>query len=296
MHVQKLLMTVSLLLFIFPGTSEAYIFDLWNLVVNEGETLTLSGHIKLANSVIINGTIIIPESHGTLILESPTIRIGPKGVINGNGAGYIDGPGAGQDTIECDVDMPGGGGYGGKGADGFAFGWTTYCSSEGVRSGGPTYGSKSFPDVHMGSGGGEYTLHLSGRYGARGGGAIKLIASDTVVVRGTLTVNGAEFNGPFDYPCWSGAGSGGGILISAPEVILMGFLSAAGGGDMYACTMCNGGGGGGGRIIICFTRLYRNLWSTFDVSGGDPAWCDSSFWIYPDAGTVSVLNMTKWPF
>jgi hypothetical protein len=147
----------------------------------------------------------------------------------------------------------------------------------------------------MGSGGGQ-----SEGVSSRGGGAIKLIASEKIVVRGTLTVDGAEFGSTLWWPCGTGAGSGGGILISAPDVILMGLLSARGGGHggIHCEAMFiefNGGGGGGGRIIICYERLYRNLWSTFDVSPGDPARVD---WMLerPEPGTVSVLKMFKWPF
>ena len=109
-------------------------------------------------------------------------------------------------------------------------------------------------------------------------------------------------SGDDEAHCPGGSGSGGGILISAPEVILNGLFSARGGGEeLNYCKSryaLNGGGGGGGRIIICYERLFRNLWSIFDVSPGHHSYMEGyCLWANPpEQGTVSFLDISKFLF
>lgn len=74
----------------------------------------------------------------------------------------------------------------------------------------------------------------------KGGGRIKIEASDSVTIDGILTVDGSDATGTD-----SGGGSGGSIWIICDHMTGAGVISARGG------TGSNGGGGGaGGRISI----------------------------------------------
>ncbi|HEX3760266.1 MAG TPA: hypothetical protein VHW23_16230, partial [Kofleriaceae bacterium] len=72
--------------------------------------------------------------------------------------------------------------------------------------------------------------------GGSGGGAIRLVALDSIEVRGAISVNGAGGAGaPRNSACGGGGGGAGGYLgFEAPLVALAGTITA------------NGGGGGGG--------------------------------------------------
>ena len=129
-------------------------------------------------------------------------------------------------TIEDEamLSTSGGGSLAGAGVCGSGQG-----SSHGGQGGGSTgtiYGSTTLP-VEFGSGCGS----------SRGGGMIKLIASGTVRLDGTLQSNGVGGS-------TSGGSSGGSIDLSAKELIGHGHLEVNGGESSSA------GGGGGGRISV----------------------------------------------
>lgn len=114
----------------------------------------------------------------------------------------------------------------GRGSNGFAAGY-------GGRGGGwwngygGVYGSANFP-AEMGSGGDSW-----------GGGYVRVSVADTMQLDGLVSAGGGHSG------AYSGAGSGGGILIEAGRIAGSGLLRAnCGTGDAYSWS------GGGGRIAM----------------------------------------------
>jgi outer membrane protein assembly factor BamB len=174
----------------------------------------------------------------------------------------------------------GGGGYGGSGADGCCCTGTPFCP--GFNGGaGSAYGSDWVPVIDMGSGGGD---------GEPGGGAITLLGSNWVIVQGEISVDGGEL------PTDGGGGSGGGIMINAPTVVLEGKLHANGGAGSSPLRLS--GGGGGGRIKIYYSEAYHDIGADLQAYGA-PCQCFegiSCTYVYPDPGTVRIMNLNKPPF
>lgn len=156
--------------------------------------------------------------------------------LNANGMGYGSGRGPGRG-----INNNGGtgGSYGGVGG-----------SSNGSAAR-PVYGSITDP-VDLGSGGGNWSCGTGA-----GGGAVRIYATGTLTVGGTITVNGNFGN------CADGGGSGGSIYLSAGTVTGAGALSAVGG------AIDNGaaGSGAGGRISIKYA-VANNYTGTINYAGG----------------------------
>jgi len=105
------------------------------------------------------------------------------------------------------------------------------------------YGSMTSP-AHPGSGGAP--ARTSSSSGGQGGGAIRLVVSNLLVLDGIVSADGGTgyaTNSP------TGGGSGGSLWITAGTLSGAGSISACGGSGVN-----NGGGGGGGRN----RDLYRD--------------------------------------
>ncbi len=154
--------------------------------------------------------------------------------ISADGLGYLhsQGPGEGQNADGG----AGGAGYGGAGGNGDN------------GAGGGTYGDALSP-VDCGSGGGNRDSTRDDRWGANGGGAVKLVVSGILSVDGSLSANG---HNAAHNEC--GGGAGGSIWIVCGFLAGIGEITAnAGDGGNDA------GGGGGGRIKI--TASDHGGWS-----------------------------------
>jgi hypothetical protein len=157
-------------------TLEAGEYTFKNLIITNNSVLTLNSDTSLEG---FKGVRIIAEN---LIVEEGSF-------ISADGKGYPgeEGPGTGTSAT--------GAGYGGEGG--------------GVPPdlpGGPTYGSAITP-VNLGSGGSRSPL--GGSPGA-GGGAIRLIVSNTLTVNGEVTANGGDGTGVRA----AGGGSGGSVYVT----------------------------------------------------------------------------------
>lgn len=146
-----------------------------DLIVPEGETCTKFGSWTYSNSVEIRGSLIVrpfdgSPGSGTLKLTAPTIVVHSSGVIDADNAGWWAGlgPGAGISPPGC---AGSGAGYGNPGGKGYGLG----------AKGGSPYGYPSGA-VHMGSGG----LSADTAAGGRGGGAIYLRGSESIIISGTM--------------------------------------------------------------------------------------------------------------
>ncbi|MFZ4575409.1 MAG: hypothetical protein ACOYN0_13500, partial [Phycisphaerales bacterium] len=149
---------------------------------------------------------------------SPASRID----LDGRGFGPGQGPGAGENSNNGGLGG-GGGGHGGRGAD-----------SQSTFAGGAQYGSVTQP-IALGSGGGSYVGNPAGS----GGGAVRLIVGNTLLIHGSITCNGTSGVSA------SGSGSGGSVWITTNS-LAGGGLIAANGGDGAG----GWGGGSGGRIAV----------------------------------------------
>ncbi|MCX2843241.1 hypothetical protein OQJ59_16665, partial [Microbulbifer thermotolerans] len=113
--------------------------------------------------------------------------------------------------------------------------------------------------------------------GSRGGGAIKLIASNKFEVYGDILANG-------EYLRDVGAGSGGSIWVEAKELIGSSgtLIEASGGPGYYAGT------GGGGRIAIYYDSLtgFDPAARVFALAGNNYAGATA----YGGPGTVYLYD------
>jgi len=100
-----------------------------------------------------------------------------------------------------------------------------------------------------GSGGGRYNTSTSYRGGA-GGGVVRVIASDVIIIHGAI-----KADGEYATSGRGGGGAGGSVYLNAPNIGGNGTVSARG-GDAHASY--GAGGGGGGRIVV----------TGYDVAGG----------------------------
>jgi uncharacterized repeat protein (TIGR01451 family) len=218
--------------------------------INGSSTLFLGGNETVSSNAFIL-TQYATLSHvpgGKIYLTIPTLTIDPTSAVSADGKGYGgDGPGSGR--------VNSGGGYGGHGAPGLA------CCSGDPSSwdgGGSVYGSALQP-TDLGSGDGT----------ARGGGAIRLIVTDSLTINGKVTANGDP------------EGSGGSIFITAQTLDGSGNLAANGGNYNYQYA----GGGGGGRIAAYYTTSAFS--GTAEAKGG------SGYWGPAGDGTVIISGLTS---
>src|SRR4030042_5344152 len=167
--------------------AHAYVDDMWNLIIPEGETVSFSGYHKYLTKVEIAGTLNIDPPEVPLVLQAPIIIIQPTGIINGNEKGYLEGPGLGHwsDIPGFCGGSSGGGGYGGRGGNCCCIDSDYHYTPGGC---GLTYGTSDGFDIDMGSGG----LDDSSSYDCRGGGCIILIGYNSVTISGALYANGGE--------------------------------------------------------------------------------------------------------
>jgi hypothetical protein len=194
-------------------------------------TQMMTGAISATTVTVESGGYIRSGDNSTtkayeLSLSSENIDIQSGGFADANGRGYDprNGPGAGAGTGYGSS----GAAHGGNGGEGRHYG----------TAGGVGYGNPKQPST-MGSGAG------GGSAGGNGGGAIKLVASDTLTINGTVRSNGDDYSSAFN----DGGGAGGGIWLDADTLAGDGTITANGGvgGSARAC-----GGGGGGRIAIYY--------------------------------------------
>ncbi|MBF0244913.1 MAG: hypothetical protein HQL31_06530, partial [Planctomycetes bacterium] len=174
-------------------------------------TLSITGNSKLKH--FDNSTA---ETY-KLVVSCTNAIIDTASSIDVSGLGFDDGYGPGTPTGLAD-----GGAYGGSGGDYTANGYD-----------GKEYGSITAPG-NLGSGADDW-----GAAGL-GGGAVRLIASASLVLNGDILANGTV-NGD------TGGGSGGSVYITANAISGSGNLRANGANSGVR------GGGGGGRIAVVLT-------------------------------------------
>ncbi|MEI6580666.1 MAG: immunoglobulin-like domain-containing protein, partial [bacterium] len=218
-----------------------------NLTINSGGTL-----IPAPSSTTVNGAT------GVTINTTGNITVASGGTINGNGQGYTGRSYASGSPLGQGYGEGGGtrGYYGGAGGAHGGAGGKGNASS--VRNT-TTYGSATNP-VSLGSASGASN---GTNIFNPGGGAIKLNASGTVTINGTVSANGNSGTGT------SAGGAGGSVWIVAGT--LTGSNSAtisANGGDGAGTYSTNAGGGGGGGRISLQTSGTDTYAGSIIVEGG----------------------------
>ncbi len=203
--------------------SDNQISSFTSISINSGSTMTLSKNDSLtAGSLTIAGNsnfTVIPEQ--ILSLTIPNISIDANSSISASSKGYMDGPGIPP------IDSVAGASYGGVGLG-------NVLTS--------VYGSDTEP-TDLGSGGTNYF---------RGGGAVRLIITDTLTNNGIISADGGANS------------SGGSIYVTANNITGNGTFSADGGG-MYSGGVIFGPGGGG-RIALYYKASSFN--GTAEAKGG----------------------------
>ena len=197
--------------------------------------VTASGAIDLAGDLRLTQNSILTQAsrdEAGLQIHAERVVIEPGSAIDVSGRGYAGGnhgssQGTSGETLGFAAGAPRGhgGSHGGSGGQ--------YSGASRVAS--LPYGDPLHP-VTLGSGGGEW-----GGPGADGGGAIRVIARDQVIVDGEIRADGAVSIGSA-----SGEGAGGSIWITTPRLSGVGAVHANGGTSAGS----NHTGGGGGRIAI----------------------------------------------
>ena len=209
------------------------------VIVNNSAYLIVNGSyfINATNITVETGSSIYGDGKGCSLSTSPMANNTCRS--QGTGAGYGEGAdGSGGAT------PGGGGGYGGYGG-------------AGGNAGGNTYGSALHPDL-FGSGGG-----IGAANGSQGGGGIRLIIRNLLLLNGTVTANGSYGQlGTYS----GGGGSGGSIWVSTYNLTGTGRFTA-GGGNGYNGSSVDGGGGGGGRIAVYFNVSTLDPTTTTTAGG-----------------------------
>jgi len=210
--------------------------DLSSLVVDSGQTLTVSGWSSTiqATNLTIAGTITHLTNNVTttnalgewvpihrVLIDGSNVTIAAGGKINTDYLGYPPGAGPGA----------GGGSYGAAGHAGDGI------RAYGGHAPGSAYGDSAAPE-QPGSGGGLYV------YSRPAGGAVKIIASGQLTVDGEIRANGQNA-----YTTHGSGGSGGSIWLDCHTFAgsATGLITVnAGNGNYY------GSPGSAGRIALYY--------------------------------------------
>ncbi|MCB2153783.1 hypothetical protein KQI84_02760 [bacterium] len=228
--------------------------------------------MSLVNLTINSGGILSHDPNADplefSVLNDMTVNSG--GSVDLDGRGYPNETGAGAGGY--DFYYGSGGGYGGRGSNG-------YDDTAGL-----TYGSITQP-VDYGSGGG----HSYYKNGSPGGGAMKVNVGGTLTIDGIVSANGSE--GIVASNTRSGAGSGGSLWLNCATLAGSGQINANGAdGDVSAHL---GGAGGGGRIAVyANTNNYIGEVTAFGGDGQQGAGAGTIYTkLTGDAyGTILVAN------
>ena len=255
----------------FTASLAALTVDSGGSYVSSSSTtsLTVSGTITVRSGGLLTSATNTSAHHNSLNISASSLDIQAGGSVSVSGKGFTSSEGYAQGIDNATA--AGGGGYGGAGG----------ASSSGAAGGSATYGSSTQP-VDIGSAGGNDTTSTTVSEGGPGGGAIKIVLSDTLTLNGTLSANGTDGIGTTNP---GGGGAGGSIWFDVGHAILNANVTANGGaGSGSGAT--GAGGGGGGRVAAYFITLTGSGTST--STGGAKGGTGSA--VAGSAGTVFGYN------
>jgi hypothetical protein len=277
----------SLAIGAYQNAGEGFALNCGGLVLTNGGTLyvysgltnsTWTNYgflVSVTNDIVIGASSrFYVRSHGTNggapLLTAANVTIETNGMLDAIGGGFAGRYGPGVPAYFGTYVA--GSGYGGKGGTGSDPYW-----------GGPAYGSVSAPNL-PGSGGPTHYAHLYA--GGLGGGLIRMLVTDTVTIRGTITADGGA-----GLDACGGGGSGGGIYIRCHAFggTGDGLISVRGGETLGGGASINGGGGGG-RIALDYQALAAPHGVRFSAAIPSASWAyydpDNLWQHFPQAGTL----------
>ncbi len=202
-----------------------------SLTLQNGARVIAQGAITLTERLLLRGDSVLTHPDGDLAglqITAARVVVEEGSAIDATGRGYA--PGTGFNSPGTTLggttgsSSQAGGSHGGLGA------------ANTSRSVALTYGNPRQPTALGGGGGANGNTD-----GGAGGGAIRIVASDAVVVHGAVRADGGV--GPASP---AGMGAGGSVWITTSRIAGNGTISADG-GDLGGV---NNVGGGGGRVAI----------------------------------------------
>ncbi len=210
-----------------PGTVYLPAAARADFTIAAGQTLVIGSGIEYVfGRLTVDGTLDCggdPVGDGTgIVIRAGNVTIGESGVVKADDRGFLSGrgPAAGGQYV--------GGTHGGTGHS----------------NPGATYGSPTAPRS-FGSGG-RFADGWGNSPGRHGGGAIHLVASDTLTINGRLSADGGRGSDS------QGASAGGSLWLECGTLAGHGIIRADGGVSSF--------GGGGGRIAItCRGAAFNGL-------------------------------------
>ncbi len=205
--------------------------------------------LVVEGDVMVNGTIDLSGGHEMVTLAGPGGGLGGELSSNdGNeGAGVCGGGGG--------LDNAGNAGGGGGGGGGFAgMGGLGGVAVDGALGGvgGLVCGEETLMPLVAGSGGGsggDGSGGDTGWPGGGGGGAIQISSKTSVRGGGSFIVRGGDGDTGMSGG-GGGGGSGGAVLLEAPDLTLTSLDITVEGGSGGVAGGGGGGGGGGGRVRL----------------------------------------------
>jgi hypothetical protein len=245
------------------NTAALYVFD--SLTIVQSAALRFTGTLPII--VVAQSTANIQGQ--ILVNGQANFGAGPGGFSGAN-----PGPGIGGNGVSPAYanSASGGGSYCGLGGTGGAF-------PPPSAPGGATYGDPTLVPLIGGSAGGS-NLSASGNTGGPGGGAIEIIAGQSITIGAFGAIN-AGGGGGGGYNFGGGGGAGGGILLNAPTVVVAGFVAANGGGGGEQ----EGLGASGVGADATANAQPAPGYAGFGGGGSAGASANGAAGLLPDAGT-----------
>ena len=225
-----------------------------------GDVHIYDGGVLTCADAILDGPATTASSYvnqtfSRVNVSCGSLTVDAGGTIDLRLKGWRGSPG----TVSCPGNGPGATASSGPahGGHGGSYRWTEPASGSLVPMPLP-YDDPAAP-VQPGSSGASYHANGNNCRGSSGGGVLRVEASGTVTVNGTITADGqntpsygaAGWNG---FACsYAHAGAGGSLYITCRDLVGSGVISAnGGGGDLYNHSTAPSMSGGGGCIAIYY--------------------------------------------
>lgn len=219
-------------------------------------TQTVGGSITVQSGGLLTHTDNATTQSYVLSLNANNITIQAGGLVSSTGRGYDGGtwandgygPGPGQNT-GLSNQKGSGGGHGGRGGDdgNGDIGGAAYCTANNPNT--------------LGSGGGGGGSAVGGS----GGGLLRLHATSTITIAGSVIANGTDGGEDTSYD--AGGGAGGGISLIASTIDISSATIRANGGNA-GTDFESGGAGGGGCVYVEYASSYTTTGATTSTAAG----------------------------
>ena len=218
-----------------------------DLTINNLLTFENSGKVT-ADQLTINGTIThmaLTQTNGNPKIDilARNIHTGPSSIINAAGKGYPATFGLNFAVTAARNNY-------------YSYDGGNHFTRGGAISGGLnnalTWGSPTGPNTYGG-----------GSYDAPGGGIVRLIASNEIVIRGSIDASGANL------PTEGAGAAGGSIYVESPTLTFepTASVNAKGANSSTVTGSYNRGGGAGGLVTLKYTTFNGND-NQVNISGG----------------------------